>query len=219
MLDPLARGAYARGMRDPPSAPTLPRRFFRRDAITVAQALLGQLLVSVVNGHVTAGRIVEVEAYLGVQDRAAHTFGGRRTARNESMWGDGGFAYVYFVYGMHHCVNVVAGRVDQPVAVLLRALEPEHGLDVMQARRVRASRPTDLCSGPAKLCQALGVTTEHNGADLVSGHQQLCLERLRQRALPARAIGVGPRIGVAYAGDWADAPLRFWVRGSPHVSR
>ena len=103
----------------------LPRRFYAQDPVTLARALLGQLLVRVTDGGARlAGRIVETEAYLGVPDRAAHTFGGRRTPRNESMWGPAGHAYVYFIYGLHHCMNVVADEPGEPTAVLLRALEP-----------------------------------------------------------------------------------------------
>src|SRR5690606_28960799 len=116
------------------------REFYRRDPVTVARALLGQRLVRVAQGVRTAGLIVEVEAYLGIPDKAAHTCGGRRTPRNESMWGDGGHAYIYFTYGMHHCMNVVAGAPGSPVAVLLRALEPVEGLEAMYARRSKAKR-------------------------------------------------------------------------------
>lgn len=199
-------------------AERLPREFFRRDPVTVARALLGQRVVRRVDGVRLAGTIVETEAYLGVEDRAAHTFGGRRTPRNESMWRDGGTAYVYFTYGMHHCLNVVAGLEDEPVAVLVRALEPVEGLVPMRARRARARRDTDLCSGPGKLCEALAIDRALDGVDLVEG-TELFLERVRQRALPAARIGVGPRVGVAYAGEWAERPLRFWVRDCPHVSR
>ena len=135
----------------------LTRRFFRRDPVTLAKALLGQVLVRrLPNGQELAGRIVEVEAYLGVEDRASHSYGGRRTKRNASMWLDGGHAYVYFVYGMHWCFNVVSDREEVPTACLIRALEPLVGLDEMRRRRGK-EREDELCSGPAKLAQALGV--------------------------------------------------------------
>jgi len=196
----------------------LPRSFFVTDAATLARRLLGQRLVSRIGGTRTSGIIVETEAYLGPEDRAAHSFGGRRTPANESMWGGGGQAYVYFVYGMHHCVNVVAARAGNPAAVLVRALHPEDGLDAMLARRGSAPRETSLCSGPAKLCEALGITRAHDGEDLAEG-RLLFLERVRSRALPRSSIAVGPRIGIDYAGDWRDAQLRFAVRDSPHLSR
>ena len=121
---------------------SLSRSFYRRDVVAVARGLLGQRLVSRIDGHRTSGVIVETEAYLGVPDKAAHTFGGRRTARNATMWGEGGYAYVYFVYGMHHCLNVVAGEEGDPVAVLVRALEPDEGEAAMWRRRAAARRPS-----------------------------------------------------------------------------
>ena len=196
----------------------LPRSFYRRDVIAVARRLLGQRLVSKIGDSRASGVIVETEAYLGTVDKAAHTFDGRRTARNEVMWGDGGHAYVYFVYGMHHCVNVVAGDPEEPVAVLLRALEPDDGTDLMFERRAAARRPIDLCSGPGKLCQALGITRAVDGDDLVEG-ERLFIEELRKRALPTSAIGCGPRVGVDYAEEWQHERLRFWVRGNRNVSR
>lgn len=191
--------------------------FFHSDPVTLARALLGQTLVRTVDGRRLSGMIVETEAYLGEPDRAAHTFGGRRTPRNASMWLEGGHAYVYFTYGLHHCMNIVAGRKDQPVAVLLRALEPVEGLDAMYARRVKAMRDTDLCSGPAKLCQALAIDRTLDGCDLRTS-RELFIERTRQRALPARHIVTASRVGVHYAGEWAHKPLRFYIDGNPHVS-
>jgi len=194
----------------------MPRSFYRRGAVSVARRLLGQRLVTCIDNRRTSGIIVETEAYLGAVDKAAHTYGDRRTARNETMWGDGGHLYVYFVYGMHHCANVVAGAAGDPVAVLLRALEPEEGLDVMFERRAAATRPVDLCSGPGKLCQALGITRTLDGADLTAS-DAISIERLRQRAMSARQIASGPRIGVGYAQEWQHELLRFWVLGNPWV--
>ncbi len=195
-----------------------PRTFFQRDAITLARALLGQRLVRVEGGQRLAGIIVEVEAYLGVTDKAAHTYRGRRTPRNEAMYGEGGTAYVYFTYGLHHCLNVVARTHDHPEAVLLRAIEPTQGLPIMRLRRAAARRDADLCSGPAKLCQAMGIDRAFNGIDLLSS-ESLFIERVRKPALPARLIEAGPRVGIDYAEEWREKPLRFWVRGSVHVSR
>ena len=198
-------------------SPRLPRSFYRRDVVAVARSLLGQRLVSRIDEARVSGLIVETEAYLGTPDKAAHTYGGRRTTRTETMWGDGGHAYVYFVYGMHHCVNVVAGNPGDPVAVLLRGLEPDDGADRMFERRGAARRARDLCSGPAKLCQALGITRTLDGEDLVDGNE-LFIEEVRRRALPASAIERGPRVGVGYAEEWQHERLRFWVRGNRHVS-
>lgn len=184
----------------------------------MARALLGQRLVRVLNSNRLAGTIVEVEAYLGVKDKAAHTSNGRRTRRNESMWGDGGHAYVYFTYGMHHCMNVVASTADDPVAVLIRALEPTEGIEQMHRHRRAARRDADLCSGPAKLCQALKIDRRLDGVDLVSSGS-LFIEQVRRSPLPASRIALGPRIGVSYADDWADKPLRFYIKDNPHVSK
>ncbi len=200
------------------SFPRLPRSFYQRDAVTVARALLGQRLVRLLDGQRLAGLIVETEAYLGVEDAAAHTVGGRRTARNESMWGDGGHAYVYFTYGMHHCINAVAGTAGQPVAVLIRALEPVEGLEIMWQRRPKARHDRQLCAGPGRLTAALGIERELDGADLVRG-EQLFIERARLRCVAGKRIIAGPRIGVDYAGEWTHKPLRFCLRDNSFVSR
>ena len=199
--------------------PRFSRAFYRLDPVTVARALLGQRLVRVLDdGTRLAGVIVETEAYLGEVDRAAQTFNGRRTPRNESMWRDGGHAYVYFTYGMHYCMNVVTETAGRPTAVLLRALEPVEGLSLMRQSRGRSSGcDTDLCSGPAKLCQALRIDRTLDGTALVTS-DGLFIEQVRRRSLPGRSIATTPRIGIAYAGEWADKPLRFHVAGHAHVS-
>lgn len=218
----------------------LPRRFYTRDPVTLARALLGQRLVRVLDdGTRLAGLIVETEAYLGAEDMAAHTYRGRRTARNEAMYGPGGTAYIYFTYGMHHCFNVVAGRAGDPVAVLIRALEPVEGLDAMRNFRTRTRTGTtrksrsrrgvpapvspvtpsstrDLCRGPARLCQALAIDRSLNAIDLTRD-SRLFIER-DSPGLPDDRIGVSPRIGVDYAGHWAGRPLRFFVRESRFLS-
>jgi DNA-3-methyladenine glycosylase len=156
----------------------------------------------------TAGRIVEVEAYIGPHDPACHAYGHRRTARTEQLYGPPGTAYVYFTYGMHWCLNAVTEPKDFPAAVLIRALEPIAGLDTM--RRRRGKEP--LCAGPARLCEALGVTGQLNGTSLQRG----VLRIVDGPAPPKRAIAVGPRIGITQAADW---PLRFYLKDSPWVSR
>jgi DNA-3-methyladenine glycosylase len=158
---------------------------------------------------------VEVEAYRGPRDRAAHSAGGRRTARNETMWGAAGHAYVYFIYGMYHCVNVVTQPPGVPEAVLIRALEPLEGLTLMRARRGLADGPAwRLCRGPGSLCQALGLTRALDGVDLVTGP----LHILDAPTVPAAQVARTTRIGVAYAGADALRPWRFLVRGSLAVS-
>ncbi|MEM6505615.1 MAG: DNA-3-methyladenine glycosylase [Planctomycetota bacterium] len=205
---------------DPPSKlPRLPRSFCQRDTVTVARALLGQLLVRRLrDGTRLSGLVVETEAYLGPEDQAAHTYNNHRSARNESMWQQAATAYVYFTYGMHHCINVVTRDEQTPQAVLVRALQPVHNPEAMRSRRVKAKHETDLCSGPAKLCQALDIDRGLDGVDLATS-KHLWLERARERALPTSRIVVGPRVGIGSRGEWVGKPLRFAVRNNPHVSK
>ena len=168
---------------------------------------------------VSAGRVVEVEAYCGPADLAAHSAGGRRTARNEVMYGPGGHAYVYFIYGMHWCVNVVAAGRDVPEAVLIRALEPLYGIELMRARRGARVADVALARGPGNLTRALGIDRALNGADLRARPLRL-LQPLDPGSVPDDgAIVRSARIGVDYAGDWATLPWRFSLRGSRSVSR
>ncbi|MGH7420629.1 MAG: DNA-3-methyladenine glycosylase, partial [Candidatus Rokuibacteriota bacterium] len=185
----------------------LPRAFYTRpDVVAVARGLLGSLLVVPArDGRRVAGIIVETEAYRGPEDRASHAYRGRRTPRTETMYGPGGTAYVYFVYGMYHQFNVVTGVEHVPHAVLVRALEPVEGLDLMRRRRASAP-PLNLTSGPGKLCIALGIDRRLDRADLLG--DRIWLEEGR-RARPA-AIGSGPRVGIDYAGEWVARPWRFW---------
>ena len=181
----------------------------------VARRLLGQILISDVGGarRRTAGRIVEVEAYVGPHDPACHAYGHRRTARTEQLYGPPGTAYVYFTYGMHWCLNAVTERAGLPAAVLIRALEPLEGLATMRRRRGgRGIADRELCSGPAKLCQALGVSGQHDGLPLTRGKLRIVRNESRQH----HAISVTPRIGITRAADW---PLRFLIEDSPWVSR
>ena len=195
----------------------LGRDFYARaDTLLVARELLGKLLVvPAKGGERVSGRVVETEAYLGESDRASHAFGGRRTARTETMYAAGGTAYVYFVYGMHHQFNVVTGAEGSPHAVLVRALEPVEGLDWMRRRRpVEDDRA--LTSGPGKLCQALGIDRSFDGADLTG--PRLWLEDGGGPPAPEE-IASGPRVGVAYAAEDALRPYRLWLRGNAFVSR
>jgi DNA-3-methyladenine glycosylase len=188
----------------------LPQRFFARDTVVVARALLGQLLVSETGGRRCLARIVETEAYVGPDDPACHAAGWRRTARTEVMYGPPGHAYVYFTYGMHWCLNVVTGSAGYPAAVLLRAAEPLDGLATM--RRRRGAVPDDLlAAGPARLTEALGIDRRLNGHRLAEAPLWLAAgERV-----PPRRILVGPRVGIKVAVDW---PLRFHIRDDPCVS-
>lgn len=193
----------------------LEREFYQRPTRTVARDLLGKLLVRRLPEGIVAVRLVEIEAYLGIGDPAAHTFGGRRTTRNEVMWGEGGHLYVYFTYGMHHCCNVVTLRAGTPEAVLLRGAVPVLGEPLILARRSgRAGKR--LLDGPARLCQGLGIDLDANGADLTSGDATwLASDGVSCRQAWIRRL---PRVGVAYAGDAARWPLRFLLDLDARVS-
>ncbi|MGA7615906.1 MAG: DNA-3-methyladenine glycosylase [Thermoanaerobaculia bacterium] len=189
----------------------LPRSFYRDDTVAVARALLGCILWRrLEEGEFLAGRIVETEAYLGANDPASHARRGLRSKRNEAMYLEGGHAYVYFTYGMYHCVNVVTQEEDTAEAVLLRAAQPLHGLERIQANRAKARREIDLMNGPGKLCMALGIDRALNGAPL-DGHELFITPR--DIELSDDDIAVTPRIGVDYAGEAAHWPLRFVIRG------
>jgi DNA-3-methyladenine glycosylase len=187
------------------------RSWFDRSAAVVAEELLGGFLIHETPVGRIAGRIVEVEAYLGPEDLAAHSSRGR-TPRNEVMFGDPGHLYVYFVYGMHHCVNVVCGPGGKPEAVLLRATALTEGVELARSRRgeVAAAR---LAAGPGNLAAAFGIDRSHNGADLLAGPIRIA------RGPRPESVEASPRIGVDYAGEWTDRPLRFAIRDDPHRSR
>ena len=192
-------------------AATLPVRFFARPADIVARELLGSVMVSGEGGALTAGRIVETEAYLGHDDPAAHGYQGRRNERNAAIFGPPGSWYVYLSYGMHWCANLVCAREGEAAAVLIRALEPLDGLETMRGRR-RVTSDHQLCSGPGKLCQALGITRSLDGAMMKSS----AVTVHRGRIARADVVAATPRIGITRAADW---PLRFVIHGSRWASR
>ena len=196
----------------------LPADFYRRPAEEVARDLLGRYLVREVAGERLVLRLVETEAYLGAPDRASHAWGGRRTERTESLYLPGGHAYVYFIYGIHFCLNAGTGDSGIGSAVLLRAGEPVAGSEVMRRHRGREGktlRPGDLAGGPGKLCQALAVDRALDGALLTAGELWIAAGE----PVPAERIAHGPRVGVDYAGEAALWPLRFAEAGNRHVSR
>ena len=183
--------------------PVLKRSFYGRPTVEVARGLLGKILVH----GATAGRIVETEAYLGGDDLAAHSARGV-TNRTRVIFGPPGHAYVYFIYGMYECLNVVAEPEGHPGCVLIRALEPVAGIDLMQQRR-RCHTLRNLASGPGKLTLAMNITRSHNGADLTRG--DLVIRNAHNRF----EIEVTPRIGIRHCVEW---PLRFLIKGNPYVS-
>ena len=193
----------------------LPGEFYTRsNVLKVTRELLGKLLVvPAADGTRVSGTIVEAEAYRGPQDRASHAYGGRRTNRTETMYGIGGTAYVYFVYGMYYQFNVVTNVKDVPHAALVRAVEPVEGIEVMRTRR-HGQPDHKLTNGPGKLCIALGIDRKLNGADLLG--EKVWLEEGEE--ISTRKVASGPRVGIDYAEEWVDKPWRFWIRDNAFVS-
>jgi DNA-3-methyladenine glycosylase len=191
--------------------PPLPREHYARPVLDVARDCIGKLLVHETAEGVVAGRIVETEAYRGPEDLAAHSAGGRRTKRTEAMFGPPGHAYMFLLYGMHWAFNIVAGPEGQPHAVLIRAVEPVLGVELMVARRGVPAGSLTLCNGPGKLCAALGLDRAAYGLDL-------CASGLYLASGERGPIARSPRINVDYAGSWAKKPWRFYERGNRYVS-
>jgi DNA-3-methyladenine glycosylase len=183
----------------------LPHAFYDRDAAAVARALLGAVLRHETSDGVISGRIVETEAYLGPHDPASHSAVGR-TARTWHMFGPPGTAYVYFIYGMHWCVNAVTGADGYGAAVLIRAVAPLEGIPLMRARRPKARQDRELTNGPGKVCAALGIAREYDGVPL-TGASPLTIRA--GDTVPDAHVVIGPRIGISKAVEW---PLRFRAR-------
>ena len=189
--------------------------YLDEDTLHVARRLLGKLLVvPSAEGKRVSGMIVETEAYLGVIDKAAHTYGGRRTPRNEITYDIGGKVYVFFVYGMYHQLNFVTGVAGQPHVCLIRAVAPVEGVEIMRERR-GPMPDKNLTSGPGKLSIAFGIDRGFNGEDLLGG--RIWLEEYKD--LKDDQVSEGRRIGIDYAEEFAEMPWRFWINGDPHVSK
>lgn len=190
--------------------------FYRRDnVLLIARELLGKVLVTNWNGVITTGRIVEVEAYNGIIDKASHAFGGRRTRRNEMMYAEGGVAYVFLCYGIHHLFNIVTHNKQIPHAILIRGLEPLQGIDKMLVRTGKKQLDNSLTRGPGNLSKAMGLLTSHSGSSLVSKELFIADDGFTIRKTD---IASSPRIGVDYAGKDALLPYRFYIKGNPFVS-
>ena len=198
----------------------LTHKFFDRDTLAAAQALLGKYLVRNLDGQLLAGRITETEAYIGWCDKACHAYNYRRTPRTETLFMGPGHAYIYLIYGMYHCLNFVTEPEGEPAAVLLRGLEPAAGMETMQRLRFGAApmngyRRKNFLNGPGKVCKALALTTAQNRLDLEGDTLFLCdsLADIGAEDLPAvpERICAGPRIGVDYAEEAKDFPWRFWL--------
>lgn len=200
----------------------LDRSFYSKNAVRLSKDLLGKYLVHSIDGKELIGKIVEVEAYMGIGDKAAHSYNGRRTARTEVMYGEEGHAYVYFIYGMYHCLNVVAAKEGIAQAVLVRALEPMEGVDIMACNRygkdlgeLKKSQITNLTNGPGKLCKAFNITKEHNGEDLTGNRLFICESRSFKEDID---IVETRRIGIDYAEEAKYFPWRFYIKNNPYVS-
>ena len=187
--------------------PKLKRYYYlQEDVVAVARDLLGKGLFSRINGKLTAGIITETEAYAGVNDKASHAFGGKRTQRNEIMYAKGGSGYVYLCYGMHHLFNVVTNKENVPHAVLIRAIKPLEGIETILARRKHKVLAKNTSAGPGTVSQALGISTKLNGEDLT--RNKIWLQDEGIKVLKQNIIA-GPRIGVDYADEDAKLPYRF----------
>lgn len=194
----------------------VPRQFYTRDdTLQVARDLLGKILVVPTGtGERVSGAIVETEAYLGAIDKAAHSYGNRRTPRTEMMFAEGGTVYIFFIYGMYFQFNIVAGAVDSPHAILIRAVAPVEGIEIMRERRGQM-KDANLTSGPGKLCIAFGIDKTFNGENLLG--ERVWLED--GEPFTDAQIASGKRIGIAYAQEFAEKPWRFWVKDNLFVSR
>ncbi|WP_369900807.1 DNA-3-methyladenine glycosylase [Bacillus manliponensis] len=204
-------------MKAPPS-------FYEGDTLQIAKQLLGQKLVHIVGGVKRSGIIVEVEAYQGPEDKAAHSYGGKRTNRTEVMFGDAGYSYVYLIYGMYHCFNIVTAQVGVPHAILIRALEPVDGIEEMKYARYGKSEITNaqyknLTNGPGKLCKALSITIEEKGLSMQSDELYVELVSEEERLASKYEIVAGPRINIDYAEEAIHYPWRFYFDKHPFVSK
>ena len=185
------------------------------DVVSIARQLIGKIIVTNFNGEITSGRIVETEAYIGLTDRASHSYGGKRTARNEHMYAAAGTAYVYICYGMHHLFNVVTTAKDIPDAVLIRALEPLTGIATMLKRTGKIKPGNSLTRGPGNAAKALGISKKHSGIHLTATELYIAEDGFE---IPGTLIGASRRIGVESSGEAALKPYRFYVKGNQFVS-
>lgn len=190
--------------------------YLNQDVLFLAKDLLGKVLFTQVDEKITAGIIVETEAYFGIQDKASHAYGGRRTNRTETLYSQGGVSYVYLCYGIHYLFNVVSGAANEPHAILIRAVEPLIGKDIIENRRNMPAAKPAISSGPGSAAKALGIDRTLNGIDLTG--DEIWIEDHGIRYNPD-AIAAVPRVGVAYAQEDALLPWRFFVEGNKYVSK
>jgi DNA-3-methyladenine glycosylase len=194
----------------------LPNQFYGgNNVLQIARQLLGKIIVTQINGQLTSARIVETEAYIGITDKASHSYGGKRTQRNEHMYAPGGISYVYICYGMHHLFNVVTNSKDVPDAVLIRAAAPIAGVDIMLQRTRKLHPDYTLTKGPGNMSKALGIAKTHSGISLQSAVLFIADDGYK---LPDEAIAASKRIGINSAGADALLPYRLYIRGNKYVS-
>ncbi len=194
----------------------LPLSFYHReDVVQIAKELLGKIIVTTFDGHLTSGRITETEAYVGITDKASHSFGNRRTARNEHMYGAAGIAYVYICYGMHQMFNIITNDKEVPDAILVRSVEPMEGIDIMLKRTGKNELDRTLTRGPGNVGKALGIFKHHSGLKLTSKEIYILEDKF---SLREENIGTSIRIGVESAGPDGLLPYRFYIRGNKYVS-
>ncbi len=197
----------------------LPRSFYTRSDIhTIAKELLGKILTSQINGEITKGRIVELEVYKAPEDKASHAHNNLRTKRTEIMFQLGGCSYVYLCYGIHSMFNVVTGKEGEAHAILIRALEPLENIDLMKIRVKTKKKDVLLCSGPGSLCKAMNITRDQNGIALSKQTSTIFIEEDGYN-LASDSIVKGPRVGIAYAQDYAHKPWRYYIKNNPSVSK
>lgn len=188
----------------------------REDVVRIANDLLGKIVVTNIDGQVTSGRIVETEAYVAITDKASHSFAGKRSMKNEHMYGHPGTSYIYICYGMHQMLNVVTNKIDVPDAVLIRAVEPISGIDIMLQRTGKAVLDNTLTKGPGNVGKALGLSKQHSGKNLLEG--EIFIYEDADSKLTADKIGASKRIGIDSAGADSLLPYRFYVKGNKFVS-
>ena len=195
----------------------IPQKFYLSDdVINTSKLLLGKILVTNINNKITSGMITEVEAYLGINDKASHTYNNKRTSRTEPMLSKGGIVYIYLCYGIHHLINFVVGEKDFPSAILIRSIKPIDGIKTMMKRRKIKKLKKELTNGPGKLSKALGITMKHNSVSLNS--EKIWLEN-HNIIINKKDILSSPRIGVDYAGEDAKLPYRFYIKNNKWISK
>lgn len=196
----------------------LPLSFYNKNNVVhIAKQLMGTIIITQFNGQTTSGRIVETEAYIGLTDKASHSYNGKRTTRNEHMYAQAGTAYVYICYGMHHLFNVVTNKKNVPDAVLIRAIEPMQGIAYMLQRTGKPMANNTLTKGPGNVSKALGIDKIHSGSNLLLANSSITIVQDGVQFKP-HEIGASKRIGVESAGEAANYPYRFYVKGNKYVS-